>query len=278
MNHLEKKKQKPLWVKVIRSTVFLCFFILYASLAAFSQEKTVKGTISVLKTGEILPGVTIVQKGTTNGTISDIDGQFSITVNSPDAVLVVSFVGYSSQEIPVKGNARIDVKLEESFTECDEVVAFGDVTTKKKDLTGSIGSVDGEMLISRGVSGVLGSMQGSVAGVNITQSSSRPGADYSIQVRGLNSFSTSSPPLYVVDGIVTGDINFLNPQDIVKIDILKDASSTAIYGSRGSNGVVLVTTKNGQSTGLKEKTVVSYNGSHGVKTPARLPQQYTSRD
>lgn len=279
MNHLEKKKQKPLWVKVIRSMVFLCFFILYASLAAFSQEKTVKGTISVLKTGEILPGVTIVQKGTTNGTISDIDGQYSITVNSPDAVLVVSFVGYSSQEIPVKGNARIDVKLEESFTELDEVVAVGYGTTKKKDLTGSIGSVDGEMLISRGVSGVLGSMQGSVAGVNITQSSSRPGASYGIQIRGLNTFNAGgSSPLYVVDGIVTNDIDFLNPQDIVKVDILKDASSTAIYGSRGSSGVVMVTTKNGQSTALKEKTVVSYNGSYGIKTPARLPKQYSSRD
>lgn len=279
MNHLEKKKQKPLWVKVIRSMVFLCFFILYASLAAFSQEKTVKGTISVLKTGEILPGVTIVQKGTTNGTISDIDGQYSITVNSPNAILVVSFVGYSSQEIPVKGNARIDVKLEESFTELDEVVAVGYGTTKKKDLTGSIGSVDGDMLISRGVSGVLGSMQGSVAGVNITQSSSRPGASYGIQIRGLNTFNAGgSSPLYVVDGIVTNDIDFLNPQDIVKVDILKDASSTAIYGSRGSSGVVMVTTKNGQSTALKEKTVVSYNGSYGIKTPARLPKQYSSRD
>jgi TonB-linked SusC/RagA family outer membrane protein len=279
MNLLERKKQKPLWAKIIRSTVFLCFFILYASLVAFSQEKTVKGTISVFKTDEILPGVTIVQKGTTNGTISDADGKYSLTVDSPDAILVVSFVGYSTQEISVNGNTRIDVKLEEIFTELNEIVAVGYGTTKKRDLTGSIGSVNAEMLTARGATGVLQSMQGSVAGVNITQSSSRPGADFNIQVRGLNTFNAGgSPPLYVVDGIVTNDINFLNPQDIVKVDILKDASSTAIYGSRGSNGVVMVTTKTGKSANLKEKTVVSYNGSYGVKTPARLPQQYTSRD
>jgi TonB-dependent starch-binding outer membrane protein SusC len=261
-----------------RSLTLMGFLMLYV--IAFAQEsRTVKGKVADEK-GESLPGVNVLIQGTTNGTITDVNGNYVLEVVNPQtAVVQFTFIGYQSVSISLGAQSTVNATLKEDAVGLDEVVAVGYGTTRKRDLTGSIGSVDAETLTARGATGVLGSMQGSVAGVNITQSSSRPGADYNIQVRGLNSFnSAGSPPLYVVDGIVTNDISFLNPQDIVKIDILKDASSTSIYGSRGSNGVVLVTTKTGQSVGLKDKVVVSYNGSYGVKTPARLPKQYTSRD
>lgn len=227
-----------------------------------------------------IPGVSVVVKGTTMGTVTGSDGSYSIDVeNIQKDVLIFSFVGMEKKEVAINGQTTVSVQLASNSLEIDEVVVVGYGTAKRSDITGSVGSVDSKAITVRGTSGVLQSMQGSVAGVNITQSSSRPGADYNIQVRGLNTFNAAgSPPLYVVDGIVTNDISFLNPQDIVKIDILKDASSTAIYGSRGSNGVVMVTTKTGQTVGFKDNTVISYNGSYGVKSPARLPQQYTSRD
>ena len=279
MRNYFKETLKLHWKRYIHFVVVLVAAQLIFVSLAFAQMQSVTGKITDSQTGEALPGVNVVEKGTTNGTVTNADGIYSINTSSEDAVLVVSFIGYATQEVALNGRSQVDINLEVSFTQLDEVVAIGYGTTKKKDLTGSIGSVDAEILTARGGSSVLGSMQGAVAGVNITQSSSRPGADYDIQVRGLNTFNAGgSPPLYVVDGIVTNDINFLNPQDIVKVDILKDASSTAIYGSRGSNGVVMVTTKTGQTVGLKEKTVVSYNGFYGVKSPARLPQQYTSRD
>lgn len=255
----------------------LALFVILMGAQLYAQKVT---GVVVDETNTTIPGVNVVVKGTTIGVITGFDGTYSIVPGDMDkSVLSFSMIGFESKEVNINGQKVINVQLISSNLEIDEVVAIGYGTTKKRDLTGSIGSVNAEMLVARGATGVLQSMQGSVAGVNITQSSSRPGADYNIQVRGLNTFNDGgSPPLYVVDGIVTNDISFLNSQDIVKVDILKDASSTAIYGSRGSNGVVIVTTKTGQSAGLKEKTVVSYNGSYGVKTPARLPQQYTSRD
>jgi TonB-linked SusC/RagA family outer membrane protein len=264
-------------VSMLKKACLLSLLVVFASAQLLAQK--VSGVI-VDALNEPIPGVSVVVKGTTIGTVSGIDGSYSVVANDIQKdVLVFSFVGMERKEVAINGQTTVNVQLTSSTLELEEVVATGYGTSKKKDLTGSIGSVDAETLTARGVSSVLGSMQGSVAGVNITQLSSRPGAEYNIQVRGLNTFNAGgSPPLYVVDGIVTNDINFLNPQDIVKVDILKDASSTAIYGSRGSNGVVLVTTKTGQTVGFKDNTVVSYNGFYGVKTPARLPEQYSSRD
>jgi len=262
---------------MLKKACLLSLLVIFASAQLLAQK--VSGVV-VDELNEPIPGVSVVVKGTTIGTVSGIDGSYSVIANDiQNDVLVFSFVGMERKEVAINGQTTVNVQLTSSTLELDEVVAVGYGTSKKKDLTGSIGSVDAETLTARGGSSVLGSMQGAVAGVNITQSSSRPGAEYNIQVRGLNTFNAGgSPPLYVVDGIVTNDISFLNPQDIVKVDILKDASSTAIYGSRGSNGVVMVTTKTGQTVGFKDNTVVSYNGFYGVKTPARLPEQYTSQD
>jgi TonB-linked SusC/RagA family outer membrane protein len=262
---------------MLKKACLLSLMVLFASAQLLAQKVT--GVI-VDESNAPIPGVSVVVKGTTTGTLTGSDGSYSVTAqNIQKDVLVFSFIGMKSKEVPINGQTIVNVQLTGSTLEMDEVVVVGYGTTRRGDITGSIGSVDSKTIIGRGTTGVLQSMQGSVAGVNISQSSSRPGGDYNIQVRGLNTFNAGgSPPLYVVDGIVTNDISFLNPQDIVKIDILKDASSTAIYGSRGSNGVVMVTTKNGQQLGLKDEIVVSYNGSYGVKTPSRLPQQYTGQD
>jgi TonB-dependent starch-binding outer membrane protein SusC len=241
-------------------------------------QVTVTGTLVSATDKQPLIGATVLVKGTNNGVTTDTKGKYTIKVDNPaDAVLVVAYLGFIQQEVPVQGRVTVDVELEEDVKQLDEVVVVGYGSVKRSDITGSVGSVKAEELVRRGATGVLGSMQGTLAGVNISQTSSRPGAAFNIQIRGQNSFNSDVNPLYVVDGIVTNDINFLNPSDIVKVDILKDASSTAIYGSRGSNGVVMVTTKNGQS-GLKDKIVVSYNGFYGIKTPARLPKQYSGRD
>jgi TonB-linked SusC/RagA family outer membrane protein len=237
----------------------------------------VRGTVISEDEPGGLPAVNVTVKGTVIGTVTDLNGNYTIDAPSSASVLVFSSVGYQTQEITVGSMTVINVTLVQDVELLEEVVVIGYGTVKRSDLTGSVGSVASETILGKGARGVLESMQGSISGVNITQTSSRPGAAYDIQIRGLNSFSSNVSPLYVVDGIVTDNINFLNPADIVKVDILKDASSTAIYGSRGSNGVVMVTTRNADEV-REGKTVVSYNGFVGIKTPARLPVQYTGRD
>jgi TonB-dependent starch-binding outer membrane protein SusC len=237
----------------------------------FAQDKTIQGQVTDASNSP-LTGVTVVVQGTTNGTITDIDGNYSIKVQ-PNSKLQFSFVGYLSQTIDVKNQATINVKLYEQALDLDEVVVVGYGTIKKNDLTGSVGSINSENLIMKGSPSILQSMQGSVAGVSITQSGSRDQAGFDIQIRGKSSINTDVKPLYVVDGIICGDIDFLNPQDIDRIDILKDASSTAIYGSRATAGVVLVTTKSGVTTGvkIKSKASVSYDAYYGANQLARMP-------
>lgn len=259
--------------RLFKKAFLLSLVVILSGAQLFAQN--VSGVV-VDKSNAPIPGASVVVKGSTIGTITDTNGNFKLSSIPENATLQFSFVGMKTQEVEAKGKTNIKVVLEEETIGIEEVVAVGYGTVKKKDLTGSVGSVNAEALTARGATAVLQSMQGAVAGVNISQTSSRPGADFNIQIRGQNSLN-SKPPLFVVDGIVTDDINFLNPSDIVKVDILKDASSTAIYGSRGSNGVVMVTTKNAGDV-KAGKTVVSYSGFYGVKTPARLPKQYTSRD
>jgi len=242
--------------------------------AASQQTLTVSGTVTD-NTGGGLPGVTVVVKGTTNGMVTDFDGNYTLSNVPGDAVLIFSFVGMSTKEVPVAGKSEISVVLEEETIGIEEVVAVGYGTMKKSDLTGSISSVDAERIASVGTSSVMGALQGASAGVDITTNSTRPGAGFSIQVRGQNSLN-GGDPLYVVDGVVVDNIDFLNPQDIEKIDVLKDASSTAIYGSRGSNGVVIVQTKGASSA--KSKLSISYDGYYGVREIARIPDFMDGRE
>ncbi len=236
---------------------------------------SVSGTVTD-ENNNPLPGVNVVEKGTTHGTITDLNGKYTIEVKSANSVLQFSFVGYNTEDIPVADQKAINVSLVPMLSQLNEVVVVGYGTVKKADLTGAVGTVSAQDIVSKGTTSVMEGIQGKVAGVDITQTSVKPGAGLSIQIRGQNSLN-SGEPLYVVDGIVTGDIDFLNPQDIAKIDILKDASSTAIYGSRGSNGVVLIQTKNAQNAG-SAKLRVSYDGYYGIRQLARMPDFMDGRE
>ena len=213
------------------------------------QDNNITGTVTDAKTGEPIPGVNIVEKGTTNGTITNLEGKYEIKVSGPDAVLIYSFVGYLKKEIPVSGNSQIDVNLDLDTQSLDEVVVIGYGTQRAKDLTGSISMVSVEDMKKSEYPTIERALQGRAPGVLVTQTSGAPGAEMSIKIRGIGSINRSSEPLYIVDGIPTGGISGISPEDIESIQILKDASATAIYGARGANGVIIITTKRGKKNG-----------------------------
>jgi len=223
--------------------------------------------------GSGLPGVTIVVKGTTIGTLTDLNGDYSLFDVPLNGIVVFSFVGMKTEEMETNGHSVINIQMLEETFGIEEIVAIGYGTIKKSDLTGAVGSVNSDKLVSKGSASVMESLQGQVAGVNIQQSSSRVGDGFDIQIRGKSSMQGGSP-LYVIDGIVCDNMNFLNPMDIEKVDILKDASSTAIYGSRATNGVLIITTKKGDAA-RETKAVVSYDGYYGVKKAAYMPDFMT---
>lgn len=235
---------------------------------AYAQERTVSGVIVSEEDGQPLPGVTVMIKGTTTGTVTDVEGNYSLEAG-PDDVLIFSFVGFGTQEVPVGNRSTVSPELTVDIAALEEVVVVGYGTVQKKDLTGSVGVVEGDKIAERGTVNPLQGVQGQLAGVDISAGSGRAGAGFDIQIRGQNSLQ-GGQPLYVVDGVIMDNIDFINPQDIDRMDILKDASSTAIYGSRGTNGVVLVTTK--QGSGLKPGgTTISYDGYAGVRQNVRHP-------
>ncbi len=235
----------------------------------FAQQITISGVVNDTESNMPLPGVNIIEKNTSNGTTTDFDGNYSLSV-LPDAVIVVSYLGYKTQEINVQGRTSINFDLVADLEELNEVVLVGYGTQKRKDLTGAVVSMDPELITERNVTDPMEAIQGNMPGVVVQNSSGRTGDSFSINIRGSNSFTGSADPLYIVDGIPTDGIDFLNPNDIQSIDILKDASSAAIYGSRAGNGVVLVTTKGG--TSAKSKLTVSFDTFYGIKETARLPE------
>lgn len=230
------------------------------SLQAYAQSRTVTGTVQD-SDGNLLPGVSIFEKGTTNGTTSDGDGRYSLTVGN-DAVLVYSFIGMVTREIPVGTQTTINVVMESDVSQLDEVVVIGYGTTKKSDLTGSVVSVSGEDLRKMPVATVAETLTGRLAGVQVTTTEGSPDADIHIRVRGGTSISQDNSPLYIVDGFPISSISDISPTDIESISVLKDASSTAIYGSRGANGVVIITTRGGSKDG---RLTVNFNAFGGVK-------------
>jgi TonB-linked SusC/RagA family outer membrane protein len=242
------------------------------------QQFAVSGKVTSASTGEPLPGVTIVMKGTTQGTITDTEGKYTIAGITPDAILVFSFVGLKTKEIAVGGRTKIDLAMEEEVIGIEEVVAIGYGTMKKRDLTGSISSISEARFQEQPITDFGQVLQGRAAGVSVTNSSGAPGYGTKIRIRGANSINASNDPLYVIDGVPVESVwntNFLginpspsdiaslgiNPSDIKSIEILKDASSTAIYGSRGANGVILITTKRGDIN--NQRIVISSNVSVG---------------
>jgi iron complex outermembrane receptor protein len=211
--------------------------------------KTVKGTLVDATTKEPLVGGNVLIKGTTKGATADANGQYSINVSDDKAVLVFRFLGYDSQEIAVGSRATIDVSLKANASSLEQVVVVGYGTQKKTDVTGSVKSVSSEAFNKGIINSPEQLLQGKVAGVNVTSATGEPGGSQGITIRGPGSIRVGSGPLYVIDGLpLDGGIgNFLNPSDIEKMDVLKDASATAIYGTRGANGVILITTKKGKA-------------------------------
>ena len=218
------------------------------------QAQTISGNVKD-GNGEPIIGATVMEQGTQNGTVTDFDGNFTLKLQK-GGNLNISYVGMKSQVIKTAGKSSVNVTLEDDNTTLNDLVVVGYGTMKKSDLTGSVSSVNTEQLNAKGAPDVLGNLQGSTPGVNITMAGGRTDGTPSIEIRGKSSINSSVTPLYVVDGVMCDDIDWLNPQDIEKIDILKDASSTAIYGSEGANGVILITTKNAKGG----KTQVNYNG------------------
>ncbi|MEO9474401.1 MAG: TonB-dependent receptor [Cyclobacteriaceae bacterium] len=224
--------------------------------------------------GDPLPGATVLEKGTTNGTITDVEGKFSFSV-SEGATILISFVGYKSKEISVSGMTQINISLEPDFESLEEVVVIGYGTAKKKDLTGAIATVDLKKTEALPNINLAQSMRGTIAGVTVTDTG-RPGAEPIINIRGTNSISASNDPLIVLDGIIYrgGKLSDINPGDIESIHILKDASSTAVYGSLAANGVIELTTKKGTSM----KPTVSVNSYYGFADYAHLPDYLNAKE
>ena len=233
------------------------------SLKGIKSNDHIKVTGSVTDEKNLaIPGAVIMIKGTNIGTTSDADGKYSISADE-NATLVFTSVGYITKEIEVKKRSKIDVQLVADSKNLNEVIVVGYGTQKKRDITGAVGSVGLGDVAKTPVFGTGQLLEGQVAGVQVTQTNSQPGASFTVRIRGTNSVNFSSDPLYVVDGFAGADISALNPNDIASMDVLKDASSTAIYGNRGANGVVIITTKSG-SAGKQTVTADVYNGVQDV--------------
>ncbi len=245
------------------SLMSMTVFLAYA-------QRTVTGTVKDVN-GEPMIGVTIIADGKP-GAVTDFDGNFTISNATEETEIKVTYIGYKDQTVKVGNRHKIDIVMQEDNQALNEVVVVGYGTMKKSDLTGSISSVDNKQITAKGAPSVMENLQGTVPGVSITQSSGRAGNSFDIEIRGKSSINSSQTPLYVVDGVICDDIDWLNPQDIERIDVLKDASSTAIYGSRATAGVVIVTTKSGASVDKNtSKPTISYDGYYGVTSVARMP-------
>jgi TonB-linked SusC/RagA family outer membrane protein len=233
--------------KFLRKNFAILLIFLISSFSIQAQSFSVSGTVTD-DAGKALAGATVFEKGTKNSAVTNQAGTFTLNVSSAKAKLVISFVGHEEQEIAVNNKAQLSVSLKSTNESLTDVVVIGYATVKKKDVTGAVAGINQKDIRSRPVDNALQAMQGKVAGVDIT-SNERPGQVGSINIRGVRSLTASNTPLFVVDGIplTTGGIEYLNPNDIESIDVLKDASATAIFGSRGANGVVIVTTKQGKA-------------------------------
>ncbi|MHA6279662.1 SusC/RagA family TonB-linked outer membrane protein [Salinimicrobium sp. CAU 1759] len=245
-----------------RVSLFLLGFFLLLGAGANAQESvTVSGTVVDAESQEPLPGVNILEKGTSNGTMTNFDGEYSIEVSGPNAVLVYSFMGFRPQEVRVNGRNNIKVEMQLDQNALDEVVVVGYGTARRSDLTGSVVSISGEKLDEQARASVAETLTGRLPGVQVLSTEGSPDAEINIRIRGNGSLTQDSSPLIIVDGFPVASMGDISPTDIASISVLKDASSTAIYGSRGANGVIIITTKDGVSG----KISVSVNAFHGFQ-------------
>lgn len=251
--------------------------LLSVSAGVFAQGFfQIRGTVTDMG-GTPMVGATVYIDGTERGTATDIDGKYMLEVEDGD-VVTVSLIGYLTQTLEIKGKVRTvyDVMLSEDSEMLAETVVIGYSTIQKKDLTGSIETISGEDIVKSMNVNATESLNGRISGVHVNKTSNKPGADMSVLIRGKNSFNYSNEPLYVIDGVPSSSgLRHINSEDILSLDILKDAASCAIYGSRGANGVIIVTTKGG--AGKKDGFQIEYNGSVGYKTPTRMPDMLGSK-
>jgi TonB-linked SusC/RagA family outer membrane protein len=265
MKKTEKRARRflPAMKKLLASFIIM----LLTCAMVFSQERAISGTV-VDANGIALPGVSVVLKGTSTGIVSDVDGKYSIKVPGKDAVLTFNYIGYKSIEVVAGEQTTVNITLQEEITELDQVVVVGYGVQKKSDLTGAVASVTSDQLTKTPSTGAVQALQGKAAGVQVFNSSGMPGASITVRVRGINTitkkdeWSGVSGPIYIIDG-VPGDINSINQNDIEHIEVLKDASAQAIYGSSGGNGVILVSTKQGSKN---QKAKVEFSMYKGVQT------------
>lgn len=249
----------------------LCSILVFPT-DARAQGVTVQGVILDAQTSDPLPGATVVVQGTSTGTATNDEGRFSLTVSDPNATLVISFVGYLAQEIPLQGRTQLEIRLESDVAMHEEIVVVGYGTQRRSDVTGSVSSIAPERLENVPNTSFVQALQGALPGVNVMQSGGGAEADLNLLIRGRNSITASNRPLVVVDGIpYEGSLSEINQNDVASIEVLKDASAAAIYGARGSNGVILVTTKKG----TVGRPRVSYNAYVGIQNIAELPKMMT---
>jgi len=254
--------------KKLQKTLAVLFLLCMIPLGMNAQ--TVKGTVND-EAGEPIIGATVKVQGSNEGTVTDFDGNFSVKASS-NATLVISYVGYSTQQVPVGGKSNITVTLVEDNTTLNDVVVIGYGVQKKKLVTGATVQVKGDAIAKLNTTNALEAMQSNTPGVQITSSSTQPGKGYKVYIRGIGTIGDSQP-LYVIDGVAGGNLDGINPADIESIDILKDAASAAIYGSRAANGVILVTTKQGKAG----KMEISYNGAIGWSNVYKRPQMLNAQ-
>jgi TonB-linked SusC/RagA family outer membrane protein len=236
-----------------------------------AQDRTVSGIVRDMADETPLIGVNILVKGTAKGTITDINGAYTLEVASQEDILVFSYMGYISEEYQVGDRSVIDVALAPELTQLEELIVIGYGVTKKSVVTGAIAKVDDEDITRVATPRIDQAIQGQVAGVQISQNSGQPGADQTVVIRGVGT-NGNSKPIYIIDGLPTDDMSHINPMDVASIEILKDAASAAIYGARGANGVILITTKKGE----KGRTSLSYDGYYGVQQAWKVPELLNS--
>ena len=237
-----------------------------------SKDRIVTGVV-VDKTGEPIIGANVVEKGTTNGTMTDIDGKFSLSIPQK-GVILVSYIGYLSQELEAGNKSELYITLKDDTQALDEVVVVGYGSVKKSNLTGAVASIKMDDVPQVGTVSVANVLQGRVPGLSIRQSSAAPEGGYNMIIRGSASTGAGNNPLYVIDGFPGGDINTINPSDIESVEVLKDASATAIYGARAANGVILVNTKKGKKGSLN----INFKATGSLQTMAKPYDMLSSKD
>jgi len=247
-----------------KKIILLGLLICLLASSAFTQTR-ITGSVTDSASGEAIIGASVLEKGTTNGAITDFEGNFTLNVTKPDAVLTVNYTGYTSLDVPLAGRSAVDISLAEAEGLLEEIVVVGYGVQRKSDLTGSVGTVKAKDIERIPVASVEQALQGKIAGVYVSPASGEPGRGATVRIRGTGTFNNASP-IYVVDGMILEDISFLNPQDVASIEVLKDASATAIYGNRGSNGVIIISTKRGT---VGKKATVSFGSYYGTQQIAK---------